>query len=130
MVKKALLDTSFILSCIRHKIDFFNDLESEGIKVLIPAEIIEEIKRIPNSRKKKRHKRAAIIALRYILNNNFEKIALNSEKKPGFIVDKGIIEYAEKNPEVIVATLDREIKTTVPTQKLIITRKKRLEIIN
>jgi rRNA-processing protein FCF1 len=128
-MKKVLLDTSFILSCIRHKIDFFYELSLEGIEVLIPYEVIEEIKRILYSRKKQKHKKLAIICLKLFEKNEFKKISLNSEKKSGFIVDLGIIEYAEKNPKIIVATLDKRIKKSVLNSKMIISRKKRLEII-
>ena len=37
-MKQALLDTNFILSCIRKKIDFFEEIRLMGIKIIIPEE--------------------------------------------------------------------------------------------
>ena len=129
-MKQVLLDTSFILSCMRHKIDFIRDLTLEGMEILVPKEVIEEIKKIQSSRKKDKDKKKAKICLRYLEKNQYKEIILNSDKKPGFIVDKGIMQYAMNNPEVIIATLDKNIKKSISNQKLIITRKKRLEIVN
>ena len=44
-------------------------------------------------------------------------------------VDLGIIKFAKKNKNTIVATLDREIKSKTQNQKIVIRGKKRLEII-
>src|SRR3990167_5589461 len=43
-VMKVLLDSSFIISCVRKKIDFLVQLSEQGFKVLLPHEVFEELK--------------------------------------------------------------------------------------
>ena len=120
----AILDTNFILTCLRNKIDFFEELYLVGIKIIIPSEVIDEIKRIAESKKKLRFRDEAKLAINLLDKNKFEKIDLGK----GY-VDKKIILYADKNPKAIVATLDKEIKDKVSNNKLVIRNKKKLEII-
>lgn len=112
-MQQALLDTNFILTCIRQKIDFFEEVKFMGFEIVIPREVIEEIK-----------KKKAETALKLIEKSSFKKINLRTKN-----VDNGIIKYAAENPEVIIATLDREIKNKTKNKKLVIRDKKTLEII-
>lgn len=121
-MKKVLLDTNFILSGIRKKIDFFEDIKFMGLKIIIPNQAINEIKRISESKKKLRFREEAKLALALLEKNEFEKIDLENN-----YVDKGIINFIEKNPDCIVATLDAELKKKVKS-KLVI-RGKKLEIL-
>lgn len=118
-MKRALLDTNFILSCIRNKIDFFEEISLMGIQIIIPREVIYEINRFRDK------KTEARVALNLLDRNrwNFEKIVLGK----GY-VDKKIINYAKENPELVVATLDREVKEKVKNKVMVIREKKRLEI--
>lgn len=79
-MRQVLLDTNFIISCIKNKIDFFSELESNGIEILIPEEVIAELKGLKQE-----------LALKLLEKNKFRKIKLNAK-----IVDKGIINYAKK----------------------------------
>ncbi|MFH1325307.1 MAG: PIN domain-containing protein [archaeon] len=112
-MKKILLDTSFILSCIKQKIDFFDELEMHGMKILIPDKVIKEIKGLKKES-----------ALNILKANKFQKIELKGRN-----TDKAIINFANKNPEIIIATLDREIKTRIKNHKMILRGKKKLEIV-
>jgi len=123
-MKKVILDTSFILSCAKQKIDFFEEIELRGLKILIPAEVIKEIKSIADSKKIPGARASASLSLKILEKNSYEKINLSSKN-----VDKGIIKLANENHRLIVATLDAEIKSKVPNQKLVIREKKKLEII-
>lgn len=114
----VLLDTSFILTCIKQKIDFFDELEMEGIEILIPKQVLIELEglAIRNS-----NARLALILIR--------------EKQPEIIdiknknVDRGIIAYSKFHKDIIIASLDREIKKMTKNKKIVIRGKKRLEII-
>ena len=117
-MKTSLLDSSFILTCAKQKIDFFEFLENEGFQIIIPRQVLEEVEKISKT------KGFAKLALEILKKNKFKKIDLKTKN-----VDIGIIKYARKNPEIIVATLDREIKNRIRNQKLIIRGKKRLEIV-
>ncbi len=122
-MKQVIFDTSFILTCIRNKIDFFEKLKLERIQILVPKQVIKEIKGIINSKKKLHFKEDAKLALRLLEKNSFKEIDLKEKN-----VDNGIVKYSNKH-DTIVATLDREIKNKIKNSKLVIRGKKKLEII-
>ncbi len=111
---KTLLDTSFILTAIRNKIDFFEQLEQDGFQIIIPEQVIKELKGLKKE-----------LALKLLEKNKskFKKIDLKSKN-----TDNGIIAYS-KDHNVIVATLDRELKGKVKGQRMVIRGKKKLEVI-
>ncbi|MBI2044583.1 hypothetical protein HYT23_00840 [Candidatus Pacearchaeota archaeon] len=119
-MKQVLLDTSFILTCIKQKIDFFEEIFFMGLGIIIPEEVIKELELLVKSRKSA----SSAFALKLLSLNKFEIISLKTKK-----VDQGIINYARKNPLVIVATLDGEIKRKLRNHKLVIKGKKKLDII-
>jgi len=124
---KILLDTNFILTCIKQKIDFANLAEerfTEKIEWVIPLEVVEELNKIKENKGKTEDKNAADLALQIISQLKSEKIKLNNKK-----VDDGLVNYLYKNKSVILATLDRGLKKRVKSKILIIRGKKGLEII-
>jgi len=95
------------------------------MQIIIPKQVIQELKKITESKKKLHFRDDAELSLKLLEKNSFEEIDVR-----GFSdVDKAIIKFAEKNKEVIVATLDKEIKKSVTNMKLIIRGKKKLEVI-
>ena len=112
-MKYVLLDTNFIMSCVKQNIDFFEDLEFKGFKILIPKQVISELEGLK-----------AETELKVLEKEKFSKIDLKSKN-----VDNAIINYSKKHPQTIIATLDREIKKKVINSKLVIRGKKKLEII-
>lgn len=117
-MKEALLDTNFILTCIRQKVDFFEELFLKGIHVIIPEQVVKEIEKF------EKKKSEAKIALVLIKDNEIEYVNLGKGK-----VDDLIVAYAKKNPEVIIATLDKEIQRKIKNKKMIIRNMKKIEII-
>jgi len=122
-MKQAILDTNFILTCIKQKIDFFRDIPNMGVQILIPRQVIEEVKRVSNSTKKLKFRDDAKLAQVILEKNKFTQIDIR-----GKYVDKGLINYAKDHPRLIVATLDKEIKSKIVNSKLIIRGKKKLEL--
>ncbi len=120
----VLLDTNFILSCVTQKIEFFEQIESMGHKIIIPEEVIGEIKFISVSKKAMRFRNAAKLSLMILENEEFIKIRLRTKD-----VDKGIKKLAEQDDKLIIATLDRAIKKSNKNKNLVIRNKKKLEII-
>lgn len=112
-MKQVILDTSFILSCVRQKIDFFEIIENKGLEILIPEQTIKELKGLN-----------ANLALKIIEGNEFNRVNV-----PGKDADAAIIKFSEKYPEVIVATLDSGLKKKIKSQKMVIRGKKKIEII-
>ena len=123
-MKKVVLDTNFILSCVRQKIDFLEKIQLRGMKILLPEEVLDEIKKIENSGRKLHLRENAQLALKTLEKTGFEKIKLETEN-----VDDGLVKFSEKNKDVIIATLDRELKKRIKKPKLVIRGKKKLEII-
>ncbi|MEK6875429.1 MAG: hypothetical protein AABX30_01985 [Nanoarchaeota archaeon] len=118
--KKALLDTSFILTCVKQKIDFMNYLYLEGYSILIPKKVINELHGLAES-----HINAKLVLAFIKINNNKIKII----KLTGKNTDNSIINYAKFHPEIIIASLDKEIKSKTKNKKLVIRGKKKLEVI-
>lgn len=123
-MKNAVLDTNFILSCVKQKIDFFEEIDFKGMKILIPEEVINEIKKIAISGKKLHYRRNAELALKVLEKNNFETIQFGNSN-----VDKSLIEYSKANKNVVIATLDSELKGKIKKPQLVIRKGKRLEVI-
>lgn len=113
MAKQVLLDTNFILTCMKQKIDFFDYLEMEGYIIIIPEQVINELENLKKES-----------ALMLLSKSKFKKIKLTGKN-----VDNAIIRYAGENPELIIATLDRAIQKKIKNRKMIIRNKKKLEIL-
>ena len=127
-MKEVLIDTNFILTCVKQKIDFFEDIKFMGLEILIPKQVINELKIILNSKKKLHFRKDANLCLKIIeTEKDFFKIIDLS--KYGKNTDKGIKNFAEKNKNIIVATLDKELKNKIKNLKLVIREKSKLEII-
>ncbi len=124
-MKEAILDTSFILTCVRNKVDFFEKFELLGIKPLIPNQVLREIERITKSNKKQHFRDDAKISLEILKKENWKEINLKQNS-----VDKGIKKFSDLNKDVLVATLDEELRNKISNQKIIIRKGKNLEIIN
>ncbi|MBD3247149.1 hypothetical protein GF378_00835 [Candidatus Pacearchaeota archaeon] len=137
-MKKVLLDTSFILHAIRNKIDFLEEILFMGMTPLLPKQVLRELKSIVNSKKKLRFKDEARLAL-----DLFEKIKNKSKNKdknkdPKKIktidlnedyVDKGIVRYAKKHKNIVIATMDYNLKKQIKNQKLVVRAGKKLEVV-
>jgi len=88
-----------------------------GLQILVPNQVIKELENL--SKKKAEAK----LALKFLRSNRPKLIDLK-----GKTVDKAIINYANAHKDVVIATLDREIKNKVPS-KVVIRGKKKLEIL-
>ena len=117
-MKQAILDTNFILTCVKQKIDFFEELYLMGTSIIIPKEVIKEIEKF------KEKKSEAQTALKLLEKKDYQIIELGRGH-----VDKKIISYANKNQDILVASLDKEIQDKIFNKKIIIRGKKRLEFV-
>ncbi len=124
---EILLDTNFILTCVKQKIDFnsaANEIFDKKIEWLIPEEVIEELKKLSERKgEKTKDKESAKLSLELIKIIPHKTIKLNNQN-----VDKGIIDYL-KNKDIILATLDKKLKERAGVKILSIRGKKDLEII-
>jgi rRNA-processing protein FCF1 len=120
---KVVLDTNFILYCIANKVDFYEELLMKGHSVLIPKEVVEEIRRLRDSSKALRFREQAELALKLIASQDYEEISA-----PGKYVDKGLKKYCEDHPLAVLATMDKELKKAVKNRKMVLRGRKKLEL--
>lgn len=112
-MRQVILDTSFIMSSVKHKLDFFDKIEKEGFKIIIPNQVIKELEGLGES-----------LALKILERNNFKSIKLEGKD-----ADTAIVNFTKKNPKTTVATLDKGLQKRIKGKKMIIRQKKMIEII-
>jgi rRNA-processing protein FCF1 len=100
---------------MKQKIDFFEELYLMGIQIMVPEQVVKELKKL---------KKSSALTLLEKEEGKFKEISLK-----GTIVDNSIINYAMENPTIIIATLDKDIQNKIRNRKMIIRGKKKLEII-
>lgn len=101
---EVLVDTSFIITCLRKKIDFL-DIDKFG-NIVIFDSVINELKRLSKDKRKKEKDRELGKVAIQIIEKNKDKIKIINKNGN---VDKEIILYA-KEKRVIVATIDKELR--------------------
>lgn len=120
---EVILDTNFIISCIRKKIDFLEQLEGQGFKVVVPREVFEELKDLKKRPGESHQDREAIdIAMKMFEQNKVKKMKLG-----GYKVDDMLISYGKKG--AYIATLDNGIKRNIPNKVIINNSKKSVEVL-
>ena len=112
-MRQVILDTSFILTCVRQKIDFFERLEHEGFQIAIPDQTIDELIGL-----------GAQLALNILEKHKFRLVKISGKD-----ADSAIIRFSRENPQAIVATLDAGLKKKIRNPKMVIRNKKKLEIV-
>jgi len=117
MGKKVLLDTNFVVSCVKNRIDFFEELRFQGYKLFVPTQVLRELKNLKEY--------SARVALQVLDNSEIKKINLEVN-----YVDEGIARFCEKNKEFILATLDEDLMDRVANPKMIIRNRKNLEVVH
>jgi len=118
-----LLDTNFILECVKNKIDL-DDLKIYG-NLFLPIEVYSELQNILlDKRQKEKNKAIAKLALQILDRKNLKTISLEIDK-----VDDGIINYVRRNDNIIVATLDKELKSRLEGIAKILTIRNKKKII-
>ncbi len=116
----VILDTNFVVTCVKQKIDFFEEIKLMGFRILISEQVIEELEKLGYEE----NLQDARTALKIIESHNFELLALERGS-----ADKGIINYAKSHREVVVASLDKDLKASISNKKLVIMGKKKLEVV-
>lgn len=137
---KIILDTNFLIYCAKNKLDYKEEigyLIKEGFELVVPEQVIEELKMISQKPKTKnsgflklrnpkfkkttgKDKDAANLALQLL---DFNKIKI--VKTEGKNVDDAIINLANEDKKNIVCTLDREMRHILG-RVILINRFKRL----
>ncbi|MCK5321210.1 hypothetical protein KAJ38_01405 [Candidatus Pacearchaeota archaeon] len=126
---KILLDTNFILTCVKQKIDFdsiANALLDEQIGWIVPQEVLNELGNLKDKKDIKiNDKNAARLSFEILQTIKPEIIKLKGNNPN---VDIKIVNYVS-GKNIILATLDKNLKDRVSNKILTIRNKKNLEII-
>lgn len=125
---EIILDTNFIIECVKNKIDLFESLkELFGVYTLIvPIQLYSELEKISNDRKiTLREREYALVSIELLKKYKTKSIDI---KTPD--VDSGIFNYIKKNSQIVTATLDKNLKKKISSNKnakfLLIKQKKYL----
>ena len=103
-------------------IDFISQFESKGFKIVVPKEVVEELKDLRFGKKISREEREVIdIALEMIINRKIKKTSLGKGK-----VDDGLIKKGKQG--IYIATLDKEIRRQIPNKVIISDAKKEIMV--
>lgn len=115
---KVILDSSFIISCIRKRIDFISQLNEQGFKIIVPREVMQEMKDLRNSDRSSREDRIAIDVAFQMLEKNklVEKTSFGDGKVDDYLIQKGKEGYH-------IATLDAGIKNLIGNRVVIFSSK-------
>ena len=126
---KILLDTNFILTCTKQKIDFpsrADEIIDQKIEWLIPQDILNELGILKDQTGMKvKDKNAAKLSFEIIKNLNPKVIQLVG-KNPN--VDMKIVNYI-MDKDIVLATLDKDLKSRIKNKILTIRGKNNLELV-
>ncbi len=110
---RILLDTNFVLTCIKRKIDFVERAESmfdEKIEWIVPVDVLGELEDLKIREKMKVvDKNSAGIAMEILDGMKLEAVELPG-KNPN--VDVKIANYL-KGKNIVLATQDKDLKNRV-----------------
>ena len=126
---KILLDTNFIVTCVKQKIDFpslANDIIDEKIEWVVPQDVLNELGNIKDREGTKVTDRNAAKLGFEILQTIKPKILELPGKNPN--VDIKIVNYII-DKDITLATMDKNLKSRVKNKILTIRGKKSLELI-
>jgi len=115
---EVILDTNFIISCIRKRIDFIGELGDLGFRIAVPREVLQELKDLKRDGKMSHDGRVAIdVAFELLQGRGVKKM-----KVGGRTVDEGLITKGREG--AYIATLDSAVKREVPNRVVISNSKK------
>ena len=126
---QILLDTNFILTCVKQKIDFpeiINQCTTEPVEWLLPQDVLNELGNLKDRpHMKVPDKQAATLSFQILQTINPKIINLPG-KNPN--IDIKIVNYILDKP-IVLATLDKNLKSRVANKILTIRGKKNLELL-
>ncbi|MEM4625560.1 MAG: PIN domain-containing protein [Candidatus Pacearchaeota archaeon] len=114
---RIILDTNFILSCIKQKIDFYGELDRLFGRyfLFIPHKVIEELESISKRKTATLSERSNSKLAIDLINTHLAYIL----KLDGENTDSSIANYLNKSKEEIyLATLDRNLKKRITNSKV------------
>ncbi|MDO8460538.1 MAG: PIN domain-containing protein [Nanoarchaeota archaeon] len=119
---EVLIDTNFVISCILKRIEFLEELAGMGFKVVVPREVILELKDLKTTTRSSGEDKTAIsVALEILESKKVKKKQLG-----GTNVDEALIKKGKEG--IYIATLDKGILRQIPNRIIIDAARKKLII--
>lgn len=119
---EVLLDTNFIISCLRKKIDFLAQLDELGFQPRVPKEVVEELKDLKRKGRITHEERIAIgVVFDLFQQRKVRHISLGKKKVDDSLIEKG-------KSGIYIATLDKGIQRQVPNRIVIASAQRRLMV--
>ncbi len=119
---QVILDSSFIISCIRERIDFLTQLAEQGFTPVVPREVLQEMKDLRIRNGVSHEDRVAIdVAFDLFEKEKIKKTSLGSGKVDDWLIKRG-------QEGIFIATLDTGIKKKIPKRVVIFKAQNRVGI--
>ncbi len=119
---EVIVDTNFAISCVRKGIDFVDQLNNMGFKIVVPREVLQELKDLRIGNKIKHDDRIAIdVAFEMLSHKRVKKTTIGQGKVDDLLIKKG-------KEGVYIATLDNGIKRKIPNRIVILNAKKEIGV--
>jgi len=116
MVIQVLLDTNFLIYCTENKIDYVEEIDrilKQGNELLVLDQVINELKDISNRKQDSfKNRQKAELSLKILEANKIKIIPSKANN-----ADDSIVYFSKKNPNNIVATLDKNLKKRINKEK-------------
>ena len=126
---KILLDTNFILTCTKQKIDFpslANKIINQKIDWIIPQDVINELSELKDRVGMKTQDKDAVKLGFEIIQNLNAKIIQLPYKNPN--IDIKIVNYII-DKDIVLATMDKNLKSKINNKILTIRGKNNIKLI-
>lgn len=120
MVKKIILDTNFLIYCVKYKILIEKELDRviiSNYKIYIIDKTLDELKKLTEDNKTKLQAKIALEICK-----SFSIIHTSKDK----LVDSLIKDHIDS--ETIVATNDKELKSSLKCPVIVVRKKQYLEL--
>ena len=114
-MKTIILDTNFLIYCVKYKIDFFSEIDricNFNYKLSVLSSTIDELEKLKPSNLN-------------LIKKFVEKLEIINSN---IYTDKKLIELSNK--DMVIATQDNELKKRINGSVIIIRQKKYLELKN
>ena len=127
---KILLDTNFILTCAKNKLDFgevVNEITSEPVEWIVPQDVLNELGTLKDRHgMKTTDKEAAALGFE-MLQLVKPKVIEITGRNPN--VDIKIVNYILGKKNIVLATMDKNLKSRVKNKILTIRGKNNFEFL-
>ena len=132
-MKKIILDTNFLVSAVRFKVDLFSEIKricSFNYQICVLDKMVDELKKLTETGEP-RDRAAAKISIELIKKKNIKIIKNITKNKRVKNIDLLILNLIKKG-NFIVATQDKELKREIKKKEvpiIVLRQKKYLKLI-